>query len=760
MIPPNFYSLDFKAVQFFGQPHKTCIFYHNMPKLTMPARVSLKISILMFLGSIACAVGMVFLLNFLFSGPKLGRHYDFLLNYKKPVVSNEILIIETDEFIEGGDFFTVLLTLTEMEAANLILAGRLSPSTTPITLTEADIRRNFIDEYGQLGSNIRNLFEGIRMGFVPPEQAPLFVEQVVESAEQGKERLIKILIDRDEELVRSVAVFGNYLDAYLKPQLDKDGKLRRVKPVEIEGSFEHPLFVNLRSRYAVSRIETMDEKLILWMRGHDGKDLDITLDNDGNIITPWNCDFRRVDIELFRRYEEAGNAMLGLLPQANELKVFSNVLPEQIPLFLGEYAEALLEDLIKSPNNENRSAWIDARANYFKSLKDFFDSPAEINLISGYEELIADTDSAKKDELEYLISAKNELIGLFALMREVYGELSSSQSKLKENLGLSLCIMGNEPNAGYSAMLANALITGSHIKPVQARYVIYFSIAAVFVILIIIFMMRPVVLLIAGLFFSVFSAAVFGGIFIVYSYWMDPLIVFGSSLIPVLFLFYCKSAYLNYRARTFRSAYRTAVSKDVLRKLIDYGKPGLSEINVSYAAVIAVKDANLFSKEERETAKDSGKMKKAFYASAKKILFNSGAVIAGFEGDTVLACFGSPLELQPKLTAHKWSEDGQPIAKSYHPADKACALVRQLLKNEKISWKFGIDAGECTFSWAPETGFSVSGSPAVCARTMVSKTSRNKARAFISDSVREKIGLDKNETAAFSAGGGSFFELV
>jgi class 3 adenylate cyclase len=725
----------------------------------MPARVSLKISILMFLGSLACAVGIVFPLNFLFSGPKLGLHYDLLLNYKKPVVSNEILIIETDEFIEGGDFFTVLLTLTEMEAANLILAGRLSPSTTPITLTEADIRRNFIDEYALLGSNIRNLFEGIRMGFVQPAQAPFFVDQVVESAQQGRERLIKILIDRDEELIRSVAVFGNYLDAYSKPQLDKDGKLRRVKPVEIEGYIEHPLYANLKNRYEVSQIETTDKKLILWLRGYDGKDLDITLDNDGNIITPWNCDFRRVDIELFRKYEETGNAMLDLLAQANELKVFYKVLPEQIPLFLGEYAQTLLEDLIKSPNSENRSAWIAARSNYFNSLETFFDNYTEAELISGYEELIADTDSSREKELDRLISTKNELMNVFTLMREAYEELSSSRYKLKEQLGLSLCIMGHEPNVKYSAMLANALITGGHIKPVNQRYVMLLSIAAVFVVLIIIFMMRPVVLLIIGLLLSVLSAGLSGGVFILYSYWIDPLIVFGSSFVSVFVLFYCKSAYLNYRARAFRSAYRTAVSKDVLRRLIYYGRPGLSEINVTYAAVIAIKDTSLFTKEDKEVSKDLSKMKKVFYSSAKKILFNAGAVIAGYEGDTILACFGSPLELQPKLTTHKWSEDGQSIAKSYHPADKACALVRRLLRNEKITWQFGIDSGLCTFSWSPETGFSVSGSPAVRARVLVSRTTRIKARALISYSVREKINLDDNGIIALPAGNGSFYEL-
>jgi hypothetical protein len=715
----------------------------------MSARVSLKISILLFFGSLAFAVGMVFLLNFLLSGPRLGPHYDFLLNYKKPVVSGEILIIETDEFIEGGDFFTVLLTLTEMEAANLVLAGRLSPSTTPITLTEADIRRHFIDEYFLLRSNIRNLFEGIRMGFVSPEQAPLFVEQVVDSAENGKERLIKILIDRDENLIRSIAVFGNYLDAYSKLQPDKDGKLRRVKPVEMEGLVEHPLYVNLKNRYAVSRIETSDSNLILWLRGHDGKDLDITLDNDGNIITPWNCDFRSIDIELFRRYEEAENAMLDVLAQANELKVFSHVPPEQIPFFLGEYAQTLLEDLINAPNSENRAAWIQARADYFTSLEDFFDSSAETVFISEYEELIADTDSSNEQEIDYLIGTKNELMNIFALMREVYAELSSSRTKLKEELGLSLCIMGPEQNTQYSAMLANALITGNHIKLIYPRYVIYLSIAAVFIILIIIFMMRPIVLLIMGILLSVLSAAVFSGIFIFYSYWIDPLIVFGSSLTSSFLLFYYKSAYLNYRARTFRSAYRTAVSKDNLRKLINYGRPGLSEVNVSYAAVIAIKDVNLFGKEDRETPRDAGKMKRVFYTAAKKILFGSGAVIAGFEGDTILACFGSPLELQPKLTTYKWSEDGQPLAKSYHPVDKACALVSRLIANEKITWCFGIDAGDCTFSWSPEAGFSVSGSPAVQARILVSKTTYNK-RALVSDAVAKKIGLDKNETGAFS----------
>ena len=720
---------------------KPCIFYHNSLNLNMPARVSLKISLLLFLGGLLCAVGMAFLFNYILSGPKLGRHYDFLLKYKTPVVSREILVIETDEYIEGSEFFTVLMTLTELEASQLILTGRLSPSATPITLTEADIRRRFIEEFAIVGSNIRNIFEGIRLGYVTPNQAPGFVEQVVQSAEQSRDRLITAIIDRDEDLLRSVAVFGNYLDAYSKPKLDNDGKLRRVKPVETESSFEHPVYLNIRSRYAVSQIETADRRQILWLRGHDGKNLDILLDNDGNIITQWNTGFRRIDFELFKRYEDADYAMLGALAAANELKVFSRTSPEKIPLFLGEYAQVLLDDLIKSPNNENRSAWVAARANYFKSLEDFFSSSAEANIIGEYEELIADMYSSDT-QLDNLITAKNDLMQVFVIMNEIYSELYFCYSILKEELGLSLCIMGPEVNAEYSALLANVLITGSHIKPVKNTFTLFFSITASLVILIIIFLMRPVILIAVGTVLSILSAAIFSGIFIFYSYWIDPLIVLGSSFIACFVLFYCKSAYLNYRAHSFRSAYRTAVSKDALRRLINYGRPGLSEVNNCYAAVIAIKDSNLFGREDHENTKDAGRMKKAFYSMVKKAVFNAGGVIAGYEGDTVLACFGSPLELQPRLTTHKWSEYGEPLAKSYHPVDKVCALARQLLQNEKITWRFGIDAGECSFTWSPETGFSVSGRPAVRARILAARTIRAGVRALITESVRDKIQQD------------------
>ncbi|MCL2800997.1 MAG: hypothetical protein FWD28_04485 [Treponema sp.] len=705
----------------------------------MPAFVSLKNSLFMLLAGVLLSVGTALLLNYIFSGPKLGLHYDFLLNRKSPPVSRDILIIDTDEYIEGSDFFSALMTLTEMQSSKLILTGRMSPAMSPITITESEIRRRFIEEYQLAGSNIRNLFEGIRLGSVSPQQAPLFVERLVELTEQGRDRLITALVDRDEDMIRSVAVFGNFLDGYTRVQADADGKLRRVKP--IDGDFEHPVYENLKERYALSQIETSGLNRILWLRGNDGKDIGINLDNDGNIIAMGGSLFRRLDIGLFREYEEKDRELLNLLAVSLEAGAFSKTSPERIPLFYGENALSLLNELLMSPDSGSRLAWVQARSDYYRYLNDFLKSGVDTLLINEYEERISDTDPANARELARLIGRRDELKELFESMNDIYAELSVIYEELKNELNASLCVMGPELNAEYSALIVNSLLTAkSHVKPVSRYYALFWSIAVSLIILLFVFMLRPFLILGIGSALSIISFIGFSGFFIMYSYWIDPIVVFASALTGTLAVFMCKSIYLNYRALSFRSAYKAAVPKNILQSLIDSGRPGLTEVNTAFAAVIAIKDINLFGREDNEGSLrlwDAGKIKRNFYTMAKRALFNAGAVIAGYEGDTIIACFGSPLELKPILAKYR-KENGELIG-TYHPVDKACALVRQLLENDKISWRFGIDAGECSFSWSPETGFSVSGRPAVRARILVSKTARYKKRALITGTVREKI---------------------
>jgi len=724
----------------------------------MSAHIQFKNLLYIFLGGLACAVGMAFFTVFMLSGPKLGPHYDFLLTKKTPNVSRDILIINTEEYIDGGDFFSVLMTLTEMEASDLILASALSPSAAPITVTEDEIKRRFTEEYLLVSSNIRNLFEGIRMGSVSPRDAPNLVDQVIELAEKGRDRLVSAFIDRDEDLVRSVAVFGNFLECYSKPRLDKDGKLRRVTPVEKEENIEHPVYKYMKRRYASAQFDISNSRNILLLRDRYGNETKIQLDKNADVITAGSSFFRHIDIELFREYKQAEDDMRSALEKANELKLFSHISPDNMPLILDDYSRTLLAELLRTPVNENRSAWINARNGYYKSLEEFFNDSQETELISGYEDKIADLDSSNEDELAGLIEIKNELINVFNLMRGAYEKLLIYRERLKPELSLSLCVMGVQSSAGYCAMLANVMITGSHIKPAGDLTALLWSILASFIVLFAVLFFSPVILLCAGFVLSFACAVFFGFIFVYFSYWIDPVIAFSSSLAGMLVIFFFKNAILSFQERSFRMAYKTAVSKEALRKIIAKGKPNPSDVNVTYAAIIAIKDFNLFGKEGIKRPMEAVKLRRNFYSLVKKVIFNAGAVIVGYEGNTIIACFGSPLEPHPVLTTYKMTEDGVP-AKTYNPVEKACSLVRELLKIEKISWRFGIDSGLCSFSWSPENGYTASGPTAVRARMLVSKTKSYHVRALITEIVREKIELSGSWVGYLHDENDSVFEL-
>jgi len=702
--------------------------------VVMPAVISLKKSFLFLLVGLICAAAAAFLINFVLSGPKLGPVFDFFQGYRQPSpISREILIINTDEFVESGDIFNVLMTLTEFDAANFILTARIAGSSSPLSGTETEIRGRFNDEYSLLGTNIRNLFDAIRSGSVAPAQAPVYVDRLVELTEKSKDRLLLGLIERDEDLLRSIAVFGNFQETDIKPGTDWDGKLRRVFPAETESSFEHPVYRSLKDRYANIQIESSEVGKFLLFREHNGNEWEIPLDNDGNIITAAGG-FRSIDIALFREYEESGRAMRRLLKDADDLGAFSKIQPENSPLLLDDYASILKEEMLKDPDANRRAAWIYARYNYFKELNNFIFGNSENALVSGYDNLIAEEETLKEEGLDKLKNMRDEVVYLFFSMREQYGKLMQYYYKLQEELASSFCIMGPQDNTEYSALLANALITGSHVIPAADKYVLFWSITTVFLFLMIIFRLRPVLLLFVGFGCGALAAFVFGWNFVITSYWIDPTVVFGSTVCGTLVIFFCRSASLRRRARSFRMAYGPSVSRQVLRELIKKGRPALSEVNIAYAAVIAIKDFNLLSKENSEKPQEAGKAQKMFFSEVRKTAFNAGAVIAGFEDDTVLVCFGGPLGNSGKTLK-------DPVLRAY-------VFIKELLKNNKITWRFGIDAGECTFSWSPETGFAVKGRPVVRAKVLVSKTLQRKSRALVTALVREKINMNAGKTGS------------
>ena len=785
----------------------------------MPVFISRKQSLLILLGGLCAAAVVALLLRYLLGGPRLGPAYDFLRDRRTaPPVSREIVLVDTDELAEGSDVFTVLMSLSEFDAGGLVIAVPVLGSSTGRIVSDEEIRRRFGDEYTLLGRNIRNLFEAIRVGSVPPGETSAYVENLVELAEQGRDRLTAALVHEEgagaAPAARASAVFGAALEAadlrsrpavdspwYARPRPDRDGRLRRIAPLlaapedgveaaEAEPGaeqtvpekaapyIEHIVFRLLKPRWAETVVEHTEGGPELVLRDQGGGETRIPLDRDGNILIEKprkEASFRRLALERFREYEEADHAMGLLLREAEALGAYSQTMPERIPLILRDYAAGLREELLEAPDPVKRGAWIAARAEYFAGLEELLYGPAEMIIVGGFEEIIA-TETLKDEGLAKLQTLRDELIRVFVAMREQHRQLLEIRGLLAETLAASLCVMGS-PSAGEtgpvesSALLANALLTGCHITPGQDRYILFWSLAAALVLLLCIHALRPLAVLIAGCAAALLSAAGFGWSFIISGYWIDPGIPAASVLAGTAVMFTARFALSRRGARRFRLAYGPAVSKACLRELVRAGRPLLSDINTVPAAVIAVKAP---PRQNPETPLETARAAAEFRGAVSLAFKQAGAVITGYEGDTVLACFGSPPERiwLERSAAEKRYGNGYQVSGD-HPVIRAAGFITDLLRqaparqpgrsgaggSSPLDWRFGVDCGECAFSWSEETGYTAHGRPAAQARILASLASRCHVRALVTGSVREKL---RQPVRKINAGGNieALYELL
>jgi hypothetical protein len=738
--------------------------------------ISKKLSFLLLFCSWCVAAAITFGVNYALAGPKLGPIYDILLNFRAmPPVSGEILLIETDEVVEPGDMFSVLMTLSEMGASNLLIEVPLLGTGSGMAETGLEFSYRINDEFTLLGKNIRNLFEAIRLGLVSPAESPVYIENLVELTERGRDRLNAAIIRKDEAgsalAAQAAEVFGKAITAqdlrpvpageilmYSQPRPDKDGVLRRIAPIT---ETEHIVYLALMPRWKKSAVELSETGSFL-VNTFETLDEEITyrfpLDRDGNILIEKQRPvkgggFRHLTLKHFRDYDQTGKVLARLLKDAESLGVYTETIPERIPLILFDYAENLKEELLKAPSESLRTSWIRARAEYFDALDDFLYGISEQTLVNGYEELIA-SEGLDENGVIKLQSLRDELIRTFTGMREMHREVIGLRAVLAEELSSSLCIMGPILSAGgtgsagvpeSSALLANTLLTGHCITPAENRHILIFSLAASFLALLCIHALGPVVLLLLGLLISLLCGAAFGIHFIINAYWIDPFIPMAACLGGTLFLSVSRFCISYGRRLRFRLAYTGSVNNSMLKRLIQKGRPLLTETLCSHAVIIAVKNSGMSGKEDRETTLEAAKTAAAFRQEFCRIFKREEALVLGFENDTAFACFGSP----PERIC------GEEIL---HPAARAVSCIRKVM-NDPVSeeWRFGLESGECAFSWSNETGYTANGKPIVRARIFASLASRYRARAIIGESAREDSNVPVKKLASLS--GENFYEL-
>jgi hypothetical protein len=691
----------------------------------MKVFISGKQSLLMLLAGLCTAAGVVLLLNYLLTGPRLGPVYDALLSRRPASIARDLLLIRTEEMAEGGDVFSVLMGLNEFDASCLVIEVPVLGSPSSSARNEYEIRRRLDDEFDLVGRNARSLFDAIKLGLVPPSEAGRYVDSMVELANRGRDRLALTLGLREDssQWVDASGSWGNVLEAwdlrpieesargslpwYARPLPDADGKLRRAAPILGTNSVEHIVYRALKQKWDETGIEYTESGPVL-----STGNAQFPLDKNLNILferpPSWES-VRQINIKRFLEYAEKDLEMRLLLRGTERSGWYSGIRPEKIPPILYDYALGLRRELLESPSQEKRAAWINARTEYFQSLDEFVNSLAD---------------------------AKDDLFPAIAAIRDKHRELNELRGVFAEELVSSFCIMGPEsPITETSALLANALLTGSCITPGHSRLIIFWSILAAMIPLLCIHTMRPVPLLIMGAFASLLCAAGFGWSFIIGAYWIDPMIPTLSCMSGTTIMFIIGFLITRYSKRHFRLAYSRAVSRSCPKQLVTAGKPALSETQTARATVVAVKNSALSGKEDSPL--HTARVTAEFHASVAREFKKVGATIIGCEADTALACFDSPLEkfwLELKKAKGKAKPEDEK-----HSTARACRFVTRLIRTVPDSWSFGIDYGECVFFWSAETGYTAAGQALIRARILSANASHCNSRILVSGKVKEKL---------------------
>jgi hypothetical protein len=727
--------------------------------------------------SFCAALTAAVLMNRLLSGPRLGPHYDYLTSFRPPPpVSREILLIDTGT---GGPVLSaegnivhplaaaqLITALIEMDAGVLIVqAPVLGVSAAG---SEEELLLRFDEEYELLGRNIRNLFEAIRMGFIAPEEADRYVEDLISLAGRGRERLIAALVRQDETgILRfedAAARFGRVIvpgdlririnrsaagtAIYSGIRPDPDGVLRRIAPAlhSSGGETEHAVYAALKAvpgeRRGFGIVYTEFGPALSYrifpssLSGETGEAVErlIPLDGGGAVLIekPRPGALRKISLADLLAYEEMDRELRRMLGEAEDQGLYQGLDPGAYPGVLYDHALSLREALIGEGGD--RGVWIDARRRYFRALDRFF----------------ADT--------------PDEAGGAMAHLRSRYVRLAELRTRLEEALVSSFCILGSAPSYGESspadggtsgapdqarrrpvalgrtagavsdaeasAILANSIITARSIVPAPGRYIFFWSLGAALLLLILIRRTGPFLSLGIGFGFLLLTAAAFSLSFIFSACWIDPLVPLAACAAGTGASVCCALFIRGNTAGLIRSAYGHHVSSEYLKVLIRRRRPLPSETVLAESAVVAVKSLVPIPRHDPLAAS-------AETARFRDRVFNrfarAGGVLAGSEGDLVFIAFGSPLERSALLGMRL------PFGESF--AVKAAGFIFDLLQDspEAASWRFGVDLGECAFGYSPASGYRAAGYPVIRSRILANLASRYNARALVTRAVSEKL---------------------
>ena len=540
------------------------------------------------------------------------------------------------------------------------------------------------------------------------------------------------------------------------PVLGMDGSVHSVTLIRRNnmGFIGNAAFIALLDRLGSPRLLLEPACLTLsdaMLPGGTLQDIKIPLAENGQLLIEKteNTAFRRLPFASLVRHQETEQALfaeLKKLERAGFLIIKGNDLS---PVALHEYASALQEELaVKYGDSKKFAEWREVRERFISSCKAFLESPAEKNLIQGYENLLK-TEKTGAEVASNIKAMQKNVRESFDRTRIAFQSFVDIRKDLRRELTASFCLIDLSPYSSVQndALLVNTILSERFISilPVQKLKII--AIGVVVATSLALFALPPAFALLVGCLIATFAYALAAASLVFNGLWVHPLVpalaVLTVTFFSVVLAFFMK----RQEGTRIRAIFKPRLSKAGFRH-IKKTAPELTEGLETSATILAIRVKGLSAFAGTMDARTQLHAYRLMVSIMAPQLTERGGALLYTEGESLLAAFGAPISFLDH--AQKGCEAALALAASeQNIIDQISELDhspnnRPPESSEKIfTLNVGLDTGICIFGSAGIPGsnaYSAFGHMPDRAKMLAVLGNRYNSSILITESTRNAYG--------------------
>jgi len=707
----------------------------------------------------------------------LGFLYDILMNLRPRLEAPADLVVidtagEASHALSSDDAVRILLALSAMESPLAVFQTNVYLPDKSQSFSSTERMQVVQKEFSRIQKNITNLFDGIRLGSVRPQDAQRYVQDVNVLVEESKNRLLLTIAEsgtiRDLELEKARSLFnrvilcddltwgasaGSALEiwggqaVYSKVDRDSDGKLRRMYPIKDlpnKQLIHAGMALLLNSIGGDAKLDRTETGLLI---GTDKEQYELALDNQGRFLVQKPKSYHSISVKEILTYQEQEKRLYEALKEMERSGYFINLDALQYPTTLYEYAQSLEMEVLDSPLPERLRQWREARQAFYRAATDFLQGPEEKNILAGYEGLL-NTESLQEGGKERIASLKELASQSFSWARKAHGELMDLKTRLESVLQGGYCIIGPASgDAEATVSLVSTILSRSFIHPGKPLYLFVASTAIILLLYSATAVFSPLWFFVFSIIVAIIGFLISAGLFVFGGYWYAPLlvliVVLGTAVLyeleQVFYMIYMRRHQeLALKHRMSPSAF-TAVLKSIPLSNLS-SVPAPVDIQEADALILCVRHASFLNDGPVISLIDFAQNLKHVRQKSAALLQQHGGMILWMDGEVLFAAFGFPTR-----------DSGTP----WNPAKEALEAGRALVSafpDEPVT--VGMDYGPSAFYFDVLSGYSALGRISVHARVLSGLAGRYQVRLlcteaaldFLQSGVDEPLGQHEIDT--------------